>query len=187
MKPSGWPPGRPTELVGVPGSPRRTKRGDSPASTTSNSSGRSWNHWMEPFSPYTRSRCEFRWPMATWLAHKLPRAPLAKRSSTLTLSSMARPGTMALTSAATSATFSPVTNSTSWKECEPMSPSAPAPACLGSVRQLACFCPVFSMRRGQPALRIFRLHHAQLADEPVGDELLGVPDHRVAGVVERDA
>ena len=42
-------------------------------------------------------------------------------------------------------------------------------------------------RGGQPALRIFRLHHAQLADEPVGDELLGMPDHRVAGVVEGDA
>ena len=27
MKPSGWPPGSATELVGVPGSPRRTLRG----------------------------------------------------------------------------------------------------------------------------------------------------------------
>ena len=42
-------------------------------------------------------------------------------------------------------------------------------------------------RGGQPALRILRLHHAQRADEAIGDELLGVADHRVAGVVERDA
>ena len=125
--------------------------------------------------------------MATWLAHKLPRAPLAKRSSTLTLSSMTRPGTMRRH---VGRDFRDLRAGDELRELEGMRTDVAERAragLLGIRAPARLLLPALLERGRQPALRIFDLHHAQLADQPVGDQLLGVPDHRVAGVVERDA
>ena len=63
----------------------------------------------------------------------------------------------------------------------------PAPDCFGSVRQSACFWPVFSKRLGQPVLRVFGLHDAEVAELAGGDHGARLPDHRIAGVVVGDA
>ena len=57
----------------------------------------------------------FSCPGATWLAHSMPRAPLAKRSSTWALSSSRRPGTnVREIGRELRRASSPVTNSARW-------------------------------------------------------------------------
>ena len=125
--------------------------------------------------------------MATWLAHRLPRAPPAKRSSTLTLSSMTRPGTSALTSAATSATFSPRHEFSELEGMRADVAQRTGAGLLGIRAPARLLLPGLLERGCQPALRILHLYYTQFPDETVRDQLLGVPDHRVAGVVESDA
>jgi hypothetical protein len=58
-------------------------------------------------------------------ATSTPRAPPAKRSSTLQSSSSVRPGTTAARSAQSRSTGAPVTNSAMLNACVPMSPMQP--------------------------------------------------------------